>query len=171
MKPILQLILPCLALLLGIYTCEQEKSSTGLPYGSLDQISECKEFKSTAVWEGTADSLSCIEYSYDAENSQLLLKHVNAGFNCCPGKIYGDVRFVNDTIIIKESEKDGMCDCLCLYDLEFKLTGISEKVYAVRLNELYAGDQEKFTISIDLAVNTSGSFCIVRKEYPWGLHN
>ena len=169
MKTIIKLILPSLALLLGIYTCETEKVKPGNPSGSLEEISGCNDFKSTTVNENTADTLSCIEYSYDAANERLLLKHCNAGFNCCPEKIYGKVSFNQDTIFIKESEKDGMCDCLCLYDLEFELSGISEKMYAIRLIEPYAADQEEINGSIDLTESATGCFCVVRKKYPWGL--
>jgi hypothetical protein len=170
MKLIRKLILPILAVLFGIYTCEKEKTSTGLQSGKLDKISDCKELKSIAIWEDTADTLSCIEYFYNAENKKLILKHVNAGFNCCPEKIYSDITFADDSIIIIESEKIPACDCNCLYDLEFEFTGISEKVYAVRLLEPYIRDEEEINVSIDLAENDTGSFCVIRKGYPWGLH-
>ena len=171
MKTARYFILPCLALLLFINACETEKSSVDLQSGKLSKISGCGKLKSSLIEEDTADSLSCIEYSYDAENKKLLLKHINAGFNCCPEKIYGDVGFVDDSVIIQESEKDGLCDCNCLYNLEFELTGISKKAYVVCLIEPYAGDQEEIAIRIDLTENTQGSYCVVRKGYPWGLNN
>ncbi len=169
MKTAFKLILPCLALLLGIYTCEMEKVTGGQSSGSLVKSSECKEFKSTLYGENPADTLSCLEYAYDVENEKLIIKHLNAGFNCCPVKILGKISFDHDTIIIKESEKDGLCDCLCLYDLEYNLSGISEKQYTVRLIEPYRSDQEEFKVVFDLAASAEGSFCLTRKRYPWGI--
>lgn len=170
MKAILQLMLPCLAVLLGIYTCEKERALTGLPSGELVNSTDCNDFKSTAEAEHISDTLCCIEFSYDAEDEKLQLKHINAGFNCCPEKIKGEISFENDSVIIKESEKDGLCDCLCLYDLDYTLSGISKKTYTICFIEPYAGDQEKLNVCIDLTKNTEGSYCLVRKNYPWGQY-
>ncbi|MBN2275517.1 MAG: hypothetical protein JXR41_10440 [Bacteroidales bacterium] len=168
MKTIIKLILPCFAVLLGIYTCEKEGTLTGSPSGKLNSSTGCNIFKSTAEAEHMADTLCCMEYSYNAENDKLQLKHINAGFNCCPEEIKGEVSFVNDTVIIKESERDGLCDCLCLYDLNYTLTGIRKKTYTICFIEPYAGDQEKLNVSIDLTKNSGGLTCVVRKKYPWG---
>jgi hypothetical protein len=171
MKTIYKLILPCLAVLLGIYTCENEGALPGLPSGMLNKSSGCNVFKSTDDAEHMADTLCCVEYSYDDENDKLLLKHINAGFNCCPEEIKGKVSIINDSVIIKESEKDGLCDCLCLFDLDYTLTGIRKKTYTICFIEPYAGDQDKLKVSIDLTKNTEGSCCVVRKKYPWGQYN
>jgi len=84
------------------------------PCGSMVSYTGC--LKSVDTIESNWD---CIEYEYNGGNL-LTLKHVNAGFNCCP-VIGVDISVEDNLIMIVESETYdslGPCYCLCLFDLD-----------------------------------------------------
>jgi len=163
------------SLLIAIFTiiaivmaaCD-EKESLPITFG-LTNNPECKSFDKSAALNEKADSLSCIEYSYNSESKTLTMKHINAGFNCCPGKISFDAIFRNDTLIIEESETSSLCDCNCLYDLEMEFKNIVDEKFQVMIIEPYCGDCEKIIFEINLKSKRNGEWCSVRKNYPWGM--
>ena len=159
---------------LFIYSCENEKTgSEQLKItGNLVNNSPCKnELKSNSGVFDTPDSLSCVEYSFDDSNNKLIIKHINAGFNCCPESLYCDVSLSNDTVIIQEFEAAALCDCDCLFDLDIELNGVSPQNYHIRFIEPYVENLEKLVFDIDLSKDKEGSFCVTRKGYPWGMNS
>jgi hypothetical protein len=116
----------------------------------------------------TSDSLSCVEFSFDNLNNKLIIKHVNAGFNCCQDSIYCDISLDGDTIKIVESDQNPRCKCECLYDLDFEINGVTTKKYLIALIEPNVGDQDNINFEMDLAKDKEGSYCVTRKGYPWG---
>jgi hypothetical protein len=152
--------------------CEKESSSGNLPLfsGQIVNHSECKyDTKSTSSLSETPDSLSCVEYSFNNDNHKLTLKHINAGFNCCPGNLKLNPTLINDTIIIEESESEPACNCDCIFDLDIEIEGVAAQKYQLLFIEPYVGEQEKLNFEIDLSQRARGSFCVTRKQYPWGL--
>jgi hypothetical protein len=148
------------------FSCENEDHIVA---GKILSNSACKTSKSEFYTDITPDSLSCIDYSYEKYDTRLLIKHINAGFNCCPGKLFCVVKMSGDTIIITEYEKSSMCDCNCLYDLEIEITGVTSKQYQVKFIEPYSSEQKKIIFKMDLAYHPESSFCVIRKQYPWGI--
>ncbi|KPL04256.1 MAG: hypothetical protein AMJ90_01340 [candidate division Zixibacteria bacterium SM23_73_2] len=110
----------------------------------------------------------CIEYTYD-EESVLSIKHLNAGFNCCPEKIKIFVNIQNSIITIEEKEYNGLCDCNCLFDLDFDIENVVPGEFTIKVIEPYlpSGDQ-LLEFYVDLSYSTSGIFCVERTCYPWG---
>jgi len=51
----------------------------------------------------------------------LLFSHINSIFNCEPGEITVSVEIISNEITITEKESTAMANCVCPYDLEFKL--------------------------------------------------
>jgi hypothetical protein len=131
--------------------------------------SDCKQFKIAESLSELTDTVSCIEYSFDADSNILLLKHLNAGFNCCPESLFCSVVSRGDSIIIQEFEAAALCRCNCLYDLEIRIEGVESKSYQLRIIEPYAMEMEQLVFEIDLTENTTGSYCVTRKIYPWGI--
>ena len=112
-------------------------------------------------------SQDCMEYNYDGENI-LLLKHINAGFNCCPKNIIADIKIDNYSIIIEEIEIDGECDCLCLFNLSYEIKDLEPGEYKITIIEPYVHkDEETLEFTIDLLTTPSGVFCVERDHYPW----
>jgi hypothetical protein len=160
-------------LIIGILavSCDYENESEQQQdiHGQLTGHSECKSSMALRNTEETADSLSCVEYSYDAASNRLTLHHINAGFNCCPGNLSCAVTMRNDTILIAESEEHYLCDCDCLYDLDIEVNGVENRKYLIKFSEPYLGDQEPLIFEADLPASAAGSYCVVRFQYPWGV--
>ena len=151
------------------YSCEENKINNNDITGKLIRNTDCKTFKSASIGSEVSDTLSCINYTFDTSVNKLILKHVNAGFNCCPESLYCAVSLSNDTIIIQEFEKESLCDCNCLYDLDIELNGVQAKRYYIKIIEPYAIGQEELDFELDLEHSNEGSHCVTRKHYPWGF--
>ncbi len=134
--------------------------------GQLIKHTECKDAERIAAREETPDTLSCVKYSFD--NDKLMLRHINAGFNCCPDSLYVNTSLNGDTIVIKEFEESNNCKCDCLYDLDIELTGVEAKKYHIKFIEPYVTNQKEIFFDINLEESSEGKFCVVRKSYPWG---
>ncbi len=135
--------------------------------GKLLSNTECKSELAVIETE-KGDTLSCIEYEY--EDGVLHLQHINAGFNCCPGKIYTTFQLNNNIITVTESEKEAGCKCNCLYDLDVEIIGIEAKTYQIEIVEPFIGEQEKLSFTINLAKDKSGTVCVNRTTYPWAMN-
>lgn len=164
-------VLFIMATLVISYSCEKGDQTVAGLSGKLTAHTGCKAFKSTGLESVTPDTLSCVEYAFNEADTKLIIKHINAGFNCCPESLYCDIGLKSDTIYIHEHEKDGLCDCLCLFDLDIEITGVEAKKYQVVFTEPYALDQAELEFEADLKQNPTGLVCIVRKMYPWGVFN
>jgi hypothetical protein len=137
------------------------------PVGVLVSRTDCHGEALALSADGVPTDMSCIEWRYGADEV-LALTHVNAAFNCCPGEITADITIANGTITIVEHEEQSLCDCSCLYDLHFEITGLESGTYAVRIVEPYVRPEDKrLEFSIDLAANPAGAACAYRANYPW----
>ena len=134
------------------------------PSGRMTGQQGCKVFEKSLL--ETPSDRDCIEYDYDGSGT-LLLKHVNAGFNCCP-EMDNSIIIDGDTIIVREVETEGLCDCLCLFDLDYEIINLPAGVYMIKVVEPYfhpGEDPLEFQLNLEEAV--SGSFCVRRYFYPW----
>jgi hypothetical protein len=157
-------------LMFSCYSCEKNIINNNNISGKLIHNTDCKTFKSAKIDSALSGTLSCIIYSFDASTNKLILKHMNAGFNCCPEELYCTISVNNDTIIIQELEKKALCNCNCLYDLDIELNGVESKNYYIKIMEPYAIDEEKLSFGLDLEHSNEGSYCVTRKHYPWGIY-
>ena len=128
----------------------------------------CFLYLQKTVLDSLTSGDDCIEYTYDGANV-LAIKHMNAGFNCCPEKVSADFVIAGDTIKITEKEKSAQCDCCCLFDLDYSISNISPGKYFIKVSEPYAGEGVKLEFEIDLRAQTSGCYCVQRDYYPWGM--
>jgi hypothetical protein len=144
---------------------EEEKKKAPLT-GKLILQSACKG-KSLSIMADTIRTLSCVKYTFELEKSRVLMKHINSGFNCCP-KIGCTINLKSDTIFIQEIEIQGVCGCLCLYDLDIEINDVEQKSYQVKFIEPYCDNQEPLIFEMNLIANKSGTYCVQRLNYPWG---
>lgn len=151
-----------------ITSCEKNNDPSGIT-GKITVHSDCKQFKYMVFDQDTPDTLSCVTFFYDPLTKKLNLKHINAGFNCCPGDLSCEVSLNNDTIVIRELEEKQDCDCDCLFDLEIEIEKVEMQTYQAKFIEPYAWGQEPLIFQMDLASVTEGSYCVTRKQYPWGV--
>jgi len=147
-----------------LITCERDDQNMK---ATVLSNSECKSGKSGEVKADTPDTVSCVSYSYMKSDKKLVLNHINAGFNCCPGKLSASASVMGDTLVITEYEENPLCDCDCLYDLEIEVTQVEAKEYIVKFVEPYAFYEKKLIFSVELADNPEGSICVSRRYYPW----
>ena len=171
MRLIVCKILIAFLLLLTLCSCKPESENPkelNLSANFLTNNPECNHLKSAEIIRSTPNSQSCIEYYFDQSTKILLIKHLNAGFNCCPEKLWCTVAYRNDSIIIQEFEKHMGCKCNCLYDLDLEVLGVEPGNYQLRMIEPYAGNQDKIRFELDLLTQKRGTFCVTRKQYPWG---
>jgi hypothetical protein len=109
----------------------------------------------------------CLEYDYDGRGT-LVLKHVNSGFNCCPGELTADVTVIGKRIRIFEKEKEAGCHCLCLYDLDYRIENVAGGVYLVAFVCPYVeAHEEMLEVELDLSGPGNGRICVDREHYPW----
>lgn len=128
--------------------------------------SDCKDFTLKS-----ADSISktqdCLTYAWN--DNVLTISRINAAFNCCPEKISADLKVAGDTLIIIEREKSSLCDCNCLYDLDYSITGVRKDKWIIQVVEPYvqSPDQELIVFEADFAKVKEGRVCVERTGYPW----
>jgi hypothetical protein len=158
-------VLVCVSLLL--LGCRDSRVGDSDPSASLVDYQGCKEW--TAGYEsrnGVAKNQDCVEYDYDGRT--LILRHVNAGFNCCPGEILADIQITGNLITITENEREAGCYCQCLFDLEFRIENLDPGEVTIRIYEPYVQDGDNLLeFSLDLESDTAGDFCLERNYYPW----
>ncbi len=147
---------------LTMFSCN-ENSPTSNMNGEITKISDCllKNGLSTKA----PSTMSCVLYDFDGT---LHITHQNAAFNCCPGDITAVFQLQADTIYIYEFESDALCDCNCLYDIEFEINDLPAGNYVISLVEPYISEEnEKLIFPVDLNSTPSGSECVNRTSYPY----
>jgi hypothetical protein len=111
MKTIPLLLTAAMAIALFMWRCQttdpeipEETEISAL----LTSDSGCKEFSNSNELKTTSKispAQSCLEYIFDSQTGILSLKHINAGFNCCPDSLFCQLKIKGDTLIIIEFEK------------------------------------------------------------------
>ncbi len=110
------MVLFALFFLIGVTGCDKETSNESLRVKDVSYFG-CKETKSLRA---TFHGEEYIEYKAVADG-YLNIKHVNVRFNCCLDNITVDVSMEDNIITVDENETNPICDCICDYDLEYRL--------------------------------------------------
>ncbi len=126
--------------------------------GSSDEDPYVPPTQTAVVWE------------YDGDGN-LDLRRINAGLNCCP-----DLAFVvnlTDRVITVVEQDLGICDCLCLINVDYRISGIKPGKYLLRFDEYaYIGDDQPLECEIVLkGVGSSGMCSAERTLAPWGTYS
>lgn len=101
--------------------CDRENANENIQIKDFS-YQGCKEI--VTDFTKSAESEESIEY-HALAGGYLHIKHVNAVFNCCPGRIKADISVEGNVFNIVESETDPQCNCICDYDLVFKIGPLS----------------------------------------------
>ncbi|MFC2121591.1 hypothetical protein ACFLTI_08355, partial [Bacteroidota bacterium] len=148
-KIILKIITLCL-IIFCVNGCDSEEENTLPITGRLISHTDCKDNLPSNIKSVSNNNESIIEYNYDPQSKILQIKHINAGFNCCPEGLYCEITTSGDTINIQEFENDSLCRCLCLYDLDINIENIEAAKYYFKFHEPYCGDQNKLYFEMDI---------------------
>ena len=164
MKTNLLCILGLSWLLIG---CDREQMPD--PAITFSGSTGCKDYLLKGGNDRSRDQ-DCISYSW-VSGDTLKITHVNAGFNCCPEGFRTELKVVGDTLVIFENENSNMCDCNCLFDLKYYLTGISRDTWWIRVVEPYASraEDKPIVFKAELRKEDAGEFCVTRTGYPWRI--
>ncbi len=138
---------------------EEENNNNIVTYNS-----ECLYMK-----DGSTDDYSAINFQYYTQDKRLVFKHINTAFNCCPGELSATVLREGQLISISESEEEGLCSCLCLYNLEMELNNVAVGIYDITINEPYVHDDPTLRFQINLNDSLQGTYRVPRENYPWNL--
>ncbi len=143
MKPRLLISMILVLLSVSIVGCDdkEDKSNEKVVFVGVKDLlhTDCKT---------TTKSLLAKEYlELEEQGKYLAIKHVNAIFNCCPKELLVTSRVSNDTIFINEIEKEAMCNCICPYDLNYKVGALNYGNYHVILSQM---DSNTILVEFDL---------------------
>ena len=145
-------------------------SPVGDPMGRLTARTGCKSVSAQGAQSAEPfqiENRECVEYDYDGK-SVLRLRHINAGFNCCPGEITATFLLTNGEIRIKEKESSSLCDCHCLYDIAYEFVNVRPGLTRITIVGPYQPEEDPpLEFLADLGGATSGTFCVERTRYPW----
>lgn len=155
-----------LGLSLLIIRCDREPSVT--PSINFVGSTDCKSLGLKSINDQSSDK-DCIQYRWVTGDS-LIIKHINAAFNCCPLGFITELKVSGDTLIVTEKENSSMCDCSCLFDLNYNLAGITRDTWWIRIDEQYVQQPgaEKILFKAEFSKVPEGEFCVTRTGYPWG---
>ena len=79
---------------------------------------------------------SCIHEGY------LYVTHQNAMFNCCPKGLGAKISVEDNLLKVIEYESDGLCDCMCPFDLSYEIGPLVEgKSYIIYVSQ--GGEESK----------------------------
>jgi len=136
------------------------------PVGSLIGNTGC--LTSTGSENQPPSDQDCFEYSYDG-NGTLFITHFNSGFNCCPETLSAEIDIVDAVITISEYEASSLCDCECLFNLNYEISDLPSGDYTIKFIEPYRHENDPI---LEGTINTetmpSDTICVLRTFYPWG---
>jgi hypothetical protein len=138
------------------------------PAGGLIDHGGCKSHTNIATSNASADNMDGIYYYYDG-SGMLSFTHNNAGFNCCP-VIASIVTIEGNNIIVEELDSldQGGCTCLCLFDLNYRISNLPPGIYHMKVIEPYVKDyMDQLEFDLDLSHETTSFYFVLRYEYPW----
>jgi hypothetical protein len=141
--------------------CESYDPCPPGPGGRWVGVSECGGFKEEDGSGGATASEECLLYSF--ADGILKLRHENAGYNCCAS--FSVQVAVEDGIVDIFESGPGFCFCVCLFDLDYEVTGLEPGPCLIRLSG-WSG--KVLELSLDLEMEPQGSYCEERTDDPGG---
>lgn len=123
--------------------------------GVLKDYSDCGGFDDERFGFYPLVDSTCVLWDYN--DNTLLLRHLNAFFNCCLDYIQVQITVNENSILIRESEHaPNPCFCLCPYDVDMEIYNLSPDVYNMLI---LAPDCTEFWATLDLIQEPEGSEC------------
>jgi len=141
------------------------------PVGVIDNYSGCKHLTDTSesTLPFSADSSCVVLYNFPAD-SLLRIYHINTAYNCCVDALDANFEFAEGLITITgiEHPPGGLCDCICLYDVNYSISNYEQGITTIRFVEPYfPAGQDQLEITVDLSIEGTWTYCVPREGYPW----
>ena len=151
----------------GMY-CVDRGEQPEEPVGMIMEYRGCKTFDMPDSIPETPSDQDCLQYQWDGGGT-LDLQHINTALNCCP-VVAAEITFEGFHITITELDSLSMggCDCICLFDIDYRLYSLPPGEYTITVVEPYKPQgEEVLEVTVDLTAPTSGIHCVDRYTYPW----
>jgi len=123
-------------LTLGMMTScsSDDEKQKDVEFGTeLTYISDCKSTQAPTLSNGAVSYDEYITFTATTDK-YLNIKHVNHLLSCCFGNINVKSSIDNDIITIQIIADGQECNCVCPYDMEYKIGPLEEKTYVVSIN-------------------------------------
>ncbi len=124
-----QILYSFLFITIALTSCKKEFPDDPLAIDKLS-ISDCKT-------KGDNSKAADPEYITikTVDDYYLHFSHINSILNCEPGKITVAIEIKSDTISVNETEESSLANCVCPYDIEFRLGPLEYGVYPVKFQK------------------------------------
>jgi hypothetical protein len=168
MSIVLGLIVSCIC----FTVCTDPRSTVSKPdaSGAIEYTvwpGSCKEFEPFPEPDVVPPHRDCLAYTYNTDFT-LDLKHINAGFNCCPGQFKTTITADDTLITVETVESIHGCRCTCLFDLDYEVKHVAPGIHRIKIIEQCLGEgDEQLDFVVDLSLPTSGISCVERTHTPW----
>lgn len=134
-----------LHLIVSSISCKKE--STNDPMSIYDlSVDGCKPMEDDAKGDNPFPAEYITLKTID--NYYLLFNHINTIFNCQPGQITVTLSISNDTITLNEEESEYSADCVCPFDITFKLGPLEEGIYTIMFQK-FEGTFKKYSLDFN----------------------
>jgi hypothetical protein len=122
-----KVIYPILLLLIvSMTSCKKEFPNDPLSIKDLS-VSDCK------TKGGSSKGIDPEYITLEAvDDYYLLVNNINAMFNCEPGQITVTINISSNEISMEENESSSFTDCICPYDIDFKLGPLQYDIYVLK---------------------------------------
>jgi hypothetical protein len=143
--------------------CGEYGSCPAAPEGRYVGRSACGGYGDGVGAGGASKNEECLSYSF--ADGVLKIRHENGDFNCCPQ--FSIAISVDEGVVDIVEDEQGLCLCVCLFDLDYEVSGLDPGPVLIRIAYWGAGTLE---LPIDLAAQPEGTYCEDRTgQYPWGM--
>jgi hypothetical protein len=130
-----------------LLTCCEKETSRKVPSVGKITYGDCKpETKKSGESE-------YLEYK-TVDTDYLQINHINAWFNCEPGQLFVSAELINDIIAVDEYEESHFANCICPYDLSYRIGPLNYGRYIFRI------ERGEIEFSINFNSLTNGIFII-----------
>jgi len=124
-----QILFSFLFIAIALTSCKKEFPDEPLAIDKLS-VSDCKT---------KGDDSKGIDPEYitikTVDDYYLHFSHFNSILNCEPGKITVAIEIKSDTISVNETEESSIANCVCPYDIDFRLGPLEYGIYPVKFKK------------------------------------
>lgn len=119
---------------IAFVACDKDDSNNSTPQEPQEEIkgyfSNSSGCKSNGLRNGEIED-TLVTYEFDLAAGEGTITSKNVELNCCPTNLSSITKLTSTGIEINayEAYSEISCDCVCPYDIETKITGISAREY------------------------------------------
>jgi len=118
-------------MLFFVFSCDSEKI-TGKATACGGSFDESLNIKTNNLNEEENICFNTLKWKYNKEKKKVTFIDEKAPFNCCGTR--GITAFEDgDLYVLKETERDGYCDCTCSYSFLIEIPNLNEETINVEL--------------------------------------